>query len=304
MAAETDGLSTIPVDILAKVPERMAAKPLKYKPSYVLRIINRSIPKEDATASLGSDIRRGHYSAADPGEHHIINKNPEMGITLDGYSINYRGLTLVGLNFGESILAVLDKKFAGLNFGHMTEKQVFRTASFASIVAGATHPFKDANGRSAVGLADVILRWKLAKRLNFGKLMEENHKLTSILSAGSLALLPDQYNPNAVVIAMRDAREKERSVQIPNKLVGPPEAVTRFLSDYSQSITRFIEGFDPEKAAADSFRRGSLDVRWCVDDLADLYRRTSVPLSGPSSPVEGLTRKLSDMLAPLFGKQK
>lgn len=263
-------LSTIPVSLIDKISKKDWGN---FKPSYVSKIINRSIAEEHYRRYVGREgIRRGHYIE----NPELVNgtSGANMKFTRGNSSITYRTLSSPSM-FGESAMDAFDKKFASLDMEILTEEQVLRLAVLASIVVGTAHPFPDAHGRTAVGLADVILRRYSQKKLDLTKLekidsREEGYKLSMALGNASISMLPDRYNPENILKKLEAKGGGEKIVDVPNTRYDELDQVQTFLIEYSKSISRYIKQFPVNSIANHKINPTFVQS---LDAIVQIYRK-------------------------------
>lgn len=274
-------LDTLPAEIISEISTRANSENANYKeryrPSYVARIINRSIPDKDVRRyvdlkQLG--VKRGQYSEQDPFLVDISLPKARINLSYDSgaHKLNYEGMTFPGLTYGEEIMDHLDTKVRALTAAALTPEDGIRLAAFASVVTSSCHPFLDANGRTAVGVGDALCGQYVERSLDIAKLMEKDDFLVQTLTLASLGMLPEEYNPAYLYENMASNNIPSLYVRIPTRANTSANGLREFVRNFANSMEAFIDSFElDETKVSTNIYDGYAMAYAQVNVLQDLY---------------------------------
>ena len=242
-----------------------------YPPSHIARLINRAIEdKRYAAYPELEGLRKGHF-IEDPKQFHAFKK--EGSIEMNGRTLRYLGWTMPSFE-GASVFREIDELVTRFNPKDLNEDQVYNLMAIIVVAIGAAHAFPDGTGRTAVGVVDVMLRKYLGKKLDLAKLQSCDDRLTQAMGLASLAMLPEQYNPNSIYEKMTDG--EDRVINIPLTEKNPIQEVQSFAKDFARSIVDHITQLDPK-----SIDDQSTDIKVSLEGdsiapIASLLKEVSV----------------------------
>lgn len=266
-----DTVDTLPGSIIGKLVERLESRPDRYSPSYIAQIISKSIADKDQKqygASRG--VRKGHFLEAGQDKLFMWVPRTALSIIKGEYRLDYAGMSFPGFTHGREIFATLDEKVSSIPLETLGEDTIFRLAAFLTIVVASNHAFPDANGRVAVGLADVFLRRLARKAVDYEKLDARAGELRRAMTDATCSLLPGRYNPASAFARMERTEIHRETISVPGVTVNAPQ-LKQFLRDFSGSIQQFIRDFDLARKKTDP-----LSTYSHIDKIAAIYREASV----------------------------
>lgn len=275
-----DDISTIPKGIIGLLSDHASENPIKYKPSYVAQIINRSINP----AFIDTDIveKQGHYVVKDPVESHMEALS-KTNLFYPPYEVQYRGITYPGLTYGQAILKSLDTHLDILSEQDVKVENILRLAALSTVVVTSTHPFSDANGRTGIGLADYFVHLSLHKTLNYDYLTSQAKKIDEVLALSTTMLLPKKYHPSNLIAEMKQRNQTTTEVKLSAKELHAKGELLPFLANFKDNIILAIEEYDPLDQKNDFF-----SVNTHIASLANIYASAL-----NSAMLEGFLRKVT-----------
>lgn len=231
--------------------------------SSIARIINRTLPKGTYKqySVRGDSLRRGQLlpqldAFSNFFELNFIAKDGEKKIT-------YPYMTLPGSE-GKRVLENLDDFYNRIDMDALSVKERYEAVAFIMICVGSAHAFADGSGRTAVGVADVLLRRHLQKKIDTETLKKGNKDLMKLLAIGTILMLPDEYNPNNAIDREQDL------VQIPTTRTHNVDDVRLFTQEFADSIIKEIDSYDPRIDVREAARFDL--VTDAIKPLADLLK--------------------------------
>lgn len=274
MTEHSDRLDTLQDSVpLQEIARRMLECPNRYAPSYIARIISRGIPEIYQRKVKG--MRRGNIGIleTDKAQETILRiEDLVTPFEYYPYKINYDTIIFPGTHYGKLIFAALDEKMRTLPPQPDLDHHL-RIAAFLTIVAASAHAFPDVNGRVSVGLADVYLRAQCKKSLNMSALSNEDNvvELWTAMVNCTYLLLPEKYNPKAIIEESKRKNRNEIEVDAPYLGVFSfqEQALVRpFRPIFADSIIQFIRDFQGDRAVTNN----QLDIYYHLDRLAGIYK--------------------------------
>src|SRR5688572_26235116 len=208
---EDTGVSTMSKNILSLASQRGQDK---YTPSYIARLINRGLAQElyqDYPDIKG--LRKGHF-IVDKDIRHEMGEDVALAISREGGTRVEYDRVILPSNRSTEILAELDKKISTIDFSKKSQKEIYAIAAFATIMVSTAHPFPDGNGRTAVGVADVIIRRNLQRSLRLDLIEKLNVNLVSMLIPSTASMYPGRYHPEAAMERAKLNPDKTERVQL------------------------------------------------------------------------------------------
>lgn len=277
MAEIPDMLDTFASASLQKLAGRRQVQPERYTPSYMARIMSRSMPEENQQKIKG--MRRGQIGGlpSKSGERVILRIwDLDTPIKYGPYEIRYETIVFPGTHFGDEIFRAMDKKV--LTFTPTSDlNELLRRAAFQTVVTASAHAFPDVNGRISVGLADTYLRANAGRSLDMNLLSDEKKmvELADEMIRSTYLLLPEKYNPRPVIEELK--RKNKFSITLTAPYLGPfkfqvQSQVKPFRPLFAESIITFINGFDSSAPKTDD----PLNIYFHIDNIADIYRENLV----------------------------
>ncbi len=271
--SENDSLFTLPFTVIEQLGTRSELSPERYKPSYISRILNRAIAPEFHNPQ--ARFLRGHFFIEPPERFSTLNSGSRITFNSGDKQVVLEGMSYPGSTHGKELFDQLDEKVSNIDVKSLNEEQLSIVAAFLTICSVTIHPFRDSNGRGAVGLADVFLRSNTGTTFDYEKLVEHNQTLVNLLVIGSLSLLPPSHNPEICAMQMA-VEDKYLEIKIPNMQNASVEEVSAFLKDFSDTITAFIRTFDVAQATEKPAR--IFDPNYSIHKLAALFREVHKPI--------------------------
>lgn len=298
---ENDALSTLSLNLLHTIAERSLSPEYsasRYKPSYVARVINRSIasgnidkdPNENlARRVVGRLPKRGHFSDIDPTTGIVPNASDGFVslVSSDGYKVTYEGVAYPGYKYGKNILEEhLDLKVTSLMNQGLNETQSLRLAAMIAGMITAIHPFPDGNGRTSIGTASIYLEILTGQGIDLEKLMDRNKDLIADLALISYCLLPKSYSAEGVNDKLRRmGKEKSATVSLPP--MGNIKEFKDFFKDYAHTISKAIDKFDVNLTGEESnLTMTEIDFYKVINSLATLFGECRENVSQIVKPVK------------------
>lgn len=273
MAMESSGkgydITDNPQEMISLAAERTTSK---YTLFHATEIINRSIQGEHYnTHRRRNQMRKRGHPISKPEELNYLYGNAE--IEYDGFLINYRDFVQPSM-YGIEAVKHLDTRLTPSFLSELSQPDLLKYASLASIVVAGSHIYPDANGRTAVGLADYILTKYLGKNIDLEKLaiFEKNYSLGFALRDGGISMLPGEYNPLNIIdkLKQKGKRYKEVFTPMPGGIIFnyKKEEIAAYLKDHTASIIKYIDTFDPNKNIPDQVL-----LKIQVEKLANIYAK-------------------------------
>jgi len=232
-----DHLKTLDGDLIQLLSERRDAR---YSPSYIARIINRSITDDSYLQTLPAGFRKGKIIDTEKILHTY--QETTFSISREGKVLEYHNLSLP-TGYGREIMDALDKKVACLDLEKLPKDQVLRLVVLVMIACSTAHVFPDANGRTCVGLADYYLKRCLGKGLKIDLLLKRNKELVNGLIFSSLGLLPDDYNPQVKLFELEQSEAEKMEIELPSFSTAREKDVLIFIRNFVQNVIKFIEEY-------------------------------------------------------------
>ncbi len=260
---EIDSICTINSQIIDAINQRNLCR---YSPSYVARIINRTLGGDVITAS-NPRYRKGHYSEANTysaaaGGNFVFILN-QSNFTLEGDT------PLLGTFGSKDVMYELDKTVLRLDQASHSKTDIYKIAALITLIIGTAHPFPDGNGRTAVGVAkEYIERRITGKVIDFETLIMSNEELKKAMAISSHLLLPGKYNPLNALKAMRAAGLRDKFVKMPDP--SKLEQIIPYFDEYKKSIIQFLKAYK-----INSGDGMDLNIHTQIDKIANLYRKST-----------------------------
>lgn len=265
--SENSLITTIPESLLQKIADLEGDR---FVPSRIARVINRSIDGRHYKRYLGlSGFKRGHY--IEDGEHFNTNYGNDIRFVQGENTLVYRNITQPSF-YGSFAMEALDKKFKSIDFVSLSRDQIFKIAALASAVVTSAHAFPDAHGRTAVGLAAVIIKKYTGADIDLNKVEKEDDdsKLSTAFARVSISMFPRKYNPEKNLSDLV-GRGGGLVVDTPTEGYNNLEEVKRFASEYAESIGRYVEGF----TIKDADENNNIFYK-SINDVASIYLKCVV----------------------------
>ena len=263
------GVSTINENIQSLLSDK------DYPPSYAARIINRAIEDRRYKSYRGfPGLKKGHFIEDYSSFHEFT--SADIKVKSNEKEIHYPSLTMPSAE-GRLVIEGLDRLIERYNPRSLSENQVYDLVSVMVVAIGSSHAFPDGTGRTAVGLADIMLRKYLGKTLDLKRLQKLDKRLTTPMTVGSILMLPEEWNINILLEGMHKGEVKR--VDIPRKGTHPVYQVQSFARKYAASILQHLESIDIRNFGGDASQGAFSLYKDSIMPITNLLKEVSVNVS-------------------------